>query len=230
MYRRSNPRLLTEMREAYFLEHPELDPETTSVEFRPDGEGGFRIAGHMAMADRSRYGCGDGGGSHIRSGEDWEAHADEALEIAEQALAAQAEAIEEDGGQVTVSRGEKCSACGTTIVTFDPPLVFNVSKSCGAVRDEAPDMSCDMPAGHEGQHAHLVEKLVRWPTDEMIEAYAAEAEAGYDPEQLRPMAASESCDRCGGTGVVVWDTCCEACREERACDDCGGTGQQPCAE
>ena len=78
------------------------------------------------------------------------------------------------------------SACGTTIVTFDPPLVFNVSKSCGAVRDEAPDMSCDMPAGHEGQHAHLVEKLVRWPTDEMIEAYAAEAEAGYDPEQLRP--------------------------------------------
>lgn len=60
MYRRSDPELLVRLREEFFAAHPELDPLVTSVEFRPDGVGGFRVAGWMAMAERPRFGYGEG--------------------------------------------------------------------------------------------------------------------------------------------------------------------------
>lgn len=64
-----------------------------------------------------------------------------------------------------------CPECGTKWFVFDPPLEFDPVAACGVLRPgtyatNADLPICDMPAGHEGDHGHLVERLDQW-SDEM---------------------------------------------------------------
>lgn len=60
----------------------------------------------------------------------------------------------------------KCPTCGTTSITFDPPVTVEATEMCGAVRPgnlatvSAP--RCLLPAGHEGMHTDIVEHTVSW--------------------------------------------------------------------
>lgn len=66
---------------------------------------------------------------------------------------------------------ETCEACGTTRITFDPPIFITEAPACGAVKPgnyaNPPGgvPVCDLPAGHDGAHTHLVEYADSW-TDE----------------------------------------------------------------
>lgn len=65
---------------------------------------------------------------------------------------------------------EKCEHCGTTKLIFDPPLVFEPTEACGAVKPGTYGAipggipECQLPAGHDPaeQHLYLVEYLERW--------------------------------------------------------------------
>jgi hypothetical protein len=72
-------------------------------------------------------------------------------------------------GQEAKVTSEKCPACGTTKIIYDPPLVFEPSEACGAVKPGTYSFSdprglihCEMPAGHEPPHIYLVEYLEKW--------------------------------------------------------------------
>lgn len=62
---------------------------------------------------------------------------------------------------------DKCPTCGTARITFDPPLVFEVSKQCGQMKPGNWPIGyvpvCEMPKGHDGDHVHEVEMLDTWP-------------------------------------------------------------------
>lgn len=61
---------------------------------------------------------------------------------------------------------ERCPTCGTTNITFDPPLVFEAAEACGALKPgnwaAGYLPTCEMPAGHDGKHVHLVERTETW--------------------------------------------------------------------
>jgi len=42
--------------QAYYAEHPELDPRFTSLSLVPDGDGGYQVTGHMPV-DRTGFVC-----------------------------------------------------------------------------------------------------------------------------------------------------------------------------
>lgn len=67
------------------------------------------------------------------------------------------------------STSEQCPTCGTTKIEFDPPLVFEPSEQCAALKPGNWTAEylpiCEMPRGHDGKHVHLVERLDTWPQD-----------------------------------------------------------------
>lgn len=61
---------------------------------------------------------------------------------------------------------EKCPTCGTTQITFDPPICVEAEAACGAVRPgnyaSAAAPRCLLVKGHEGAHMDIVEHAVKW--------------------------------------------------------------------
>jgi len=73
------------------------------------------------------------------------------------------------------SESEKCPTCGTTRITFDPPLEITVVDGCEStvfltiVVDGiillARNIKCMDILNHDGKHSHLVdEEVVTWPS------------------------------------------------------------------
>jgi hypothetical protein len=66
------------------------------------------------------------------------------------------------------STTDKCPTCGTTIITFDPPLVFDAEQACGQTKPgtytgHVPVPVCDLAKGHDGPHIGLLEYEETWP-------------------------------------------------------------------
>lgn len=64
---------------------------------------------------------------------------------------------------------ETCPHCGTTVIKFDPPLVFDAERACGQLKpgtytpNGMPAPYCDLAKGHDGEHLGLMEWEERWP-------------------------------------------------------------------
>jgi hypothetical protein len=77
------------------------------------------------------------------------------------------------------SESEKCPTCGTTRITFDPPLYFEFSEACGepafievsvnGAKSMSTPVTCLNFKGHEKSekisergHYYLLEEMVTW--------------------------------------------------------------------
>lgn len=72
---------------------------------------------------------------------------------------------------MTDQRGsmETCPTCGTTTISFDPPLVFEASEACGAIKPGTYTAAhpggiphCQLAKGHDDKHVYIVEYLEEW--------------------------------------------------------------------
>ena len=63
---------------------------------------------------------------------------------------------------------DKCPTCGTTVIKFDPPLVFEAEEMCAELKigtytaNGFPAPVCNLAKGHEGEHCALMEWTERW--------------------------------------------------------------------
>ncbi len=66
---------------------------------------------------------------------------------------------------------EVCPTCGTTRLTFDPPIALHAGEACNAVKpgNYAAPLGgvpfCELVAGHEGDHMFIVEYVEQWPRE-----------------------------------------------------------------
>jgi hypothetical protein len=65
---------------------------------------------------------------------------------------------------------KKCEHCGSTAMSFDPPIELVIGEACGSVKpgtytgyEPGGIPTCDSAKDHEGDHACVVEYLDRWP-------------------------------------------------------------------
>jgi hypothetical protein len=65
-----------------------------------------------------------------------------------------------------VSDIETCPTCGTTTITFDPPVALVAQEACGAERPGNHATTCPprcvLAKGHDGNHMDIFEHTVRW--------------------------------------------------------------------